>query len=317
MPSPVGARLARDSTTVIKRRTALILSSQDVNWRTSGLARRGRYREVNEDLAMIEATDLDDLLAAGEPVPAEPRLDRPWADVVPDQLRMLRLAAQPVDRATGPRPLRFVQYGRVERHSIERSLLRLEVQLPGQRLNREKNRLDVWADHRTRQVSFDPPAGLQIEPWNRGIGRFLIAQAVLWAQKRWGVYHLESSALASKDGLNEATRLRRDHVLKTHGLEVRYSDPQRLKGTFDAVTIGALLPTWNTEKVQIVEILEASSMLQLAEQNLHEMENQLRKQQEGLTNLKREDSSLRFTIGCLIAFAVFQAGLLIWIATHR
>jgi hypothetical protein len=26
---------------------------------------------------------------------------------------------------------------------------------------------------------------------------------------------------------------------------------------------------------------------------------------------------LRFTITCLVAFAVFQAGLLIWIATHR
>ncbi|MGV8710757.1 hypothetical protein ACV35Q_31675, partial [Pseudomonas aeruginosa] len=30
----------------------------------------------------------------------------------------------------------------------------------------------------------------------------------------------------------------------------------------------------------------------------------------------RDDTSLRFTIACLTAFAVFQAGLLIWIATH-
>ena len=32
--------------------------------------------------------------------------------------------------------------------------------------------------------------------------------------------------------------------------------------------------------------------------------------------LRHEDSSLRFTIMCLVALALFQAGLLIWIATR-
>lgn len=36
-----------------------------------------------------------------------------------------------------------------------------------------------------------------------------------------------------------------------------------------------------------------------------------------MNKYKREDSGLRFTITCLVAFAVFQAGLLIWIATQR
>ncbi|MEK1839763.1 MAG: hypothetical protein AAAB23_31035, partial [Pseudomonas sp.] len=36
-----------------------------------------------------------------------------------------------------------------------------------------------------------------------------------------------------------------------------------------------------------------------------------------VSKYKREDTGLRFTIICLVAFAVFQAGLLIWIATHR
>jgi hypothetical protein len=58
-------------------------------------------------------------------------------------------------------------------------------------------------------------------------------------------------------------------------------------------------------------------MLQQAEQNLQEQDVKLRKQDEAVTRFKREDSSLRFTIACLVAFAVFQAGLLIWIATHR
>lgn len=267
---------------------------------------------------MIEATELDDSPQEAPPAEAPPKYpDLPWGDVVPDQLRMLRLVPQPMDRATGARPLRFVQFGRIEKHSVERSLLRMEVQLPGQRLNKEKNRLDVWADHKAHVVFFQPDSGLQLEPANRGLGRFMIAQAVKWAQKRWGSYRIESTALASKDGLNEDTRLRRDHVLKTHGFEVQYADPQHLKGTFKDATIGALLPNWNGEKVQLVEILEAGTMLQLAEQNLQNMENKLRQQEERIGKFKREDSSLRFTIACLVTFAVFQAGLLIWMATHH
>ena len=270
---------------------------------------------------MIDASDLEETPEAETPeadVPAPPRHPNlPWAEVVADHTKMLRLVPQPTDRATGARPLRFVQFARAERHSVERSLLRMEIQLPGQRLNKEKNCLDIWADHKEHVVFFQPDSGLQLEPANRGIGRFLIAQGVAWAQKRWGGYRIETTALASKDGLNEATRLRRDHTLKTHGFEVAYADPQHLKGSFRETQVAALLPTWNTSKVQVVEILEAGTMLQVAEHKLQEMEVKQRKQEERLAHFKRDDSSLRFTIACLVVFAVFQAGLLIWMATNR
>jgi hypothetical protein len=58
-------------------------------------------------------------------------------------------------------------------------------------------------------------------------------------------------------------------------------------------------------------------MLEKAEQNMKEQEVQIRQHEEKVGKYKREDSSLRFTIACLVTFAVFQAGLLIWIATHR
>lgn len=58
-------------------------------------------------------------------------------------------------------------------------------------------------------------------------------------------------------------------------------------------------------------------MLQQAEQTLQEQEVKLREKEEKVTKYQREDTGLRFTITCLVAFAVFQAGLLIWIATHR
>jgi len=68
--------------------------------------------------------------------------------------------------------------------------------------------------------------------------------------------------------------------------------------------------------VQFIEQLDAAQMLQLADQNLQEQDAQLRKQRERLEQFRREDGGLRFTIACLVTFCLFQAGLLIWIATH-
>ena len=49
---------------------------------------------------------------AGSEEPASPEASvRPWADVQPEQFKMLRLAPLQTDRSTGARPLRFVQFG--------------------------------------------------------------------------------------------------------------------------------------------------------------------------------------------------------------
>ncbi len=265
---------------------------------------------MTEPQASPESTAED---AEAAPVPVE----LPWADVQPEHFKLLRLAPLTTDRATGARPLRFIQFGYAERHSKERSLLRLEVQLPGQRVRKEQNRLDVWVDHSTKRVHFEPEAGLQIEPANRGIGRFLAAQAAIWAQKKGSHYRVDGAALQNKDALNEDTRLRRDHFLKVQGFEVVYADPLHLKGSYKDVQVGELRSQWNSEKLQFVEILEAAQMLQTAEQNLLEQEVKLRQQEERVSKFKREDTGLRFTITCLVAFAMFQAGLLIWIATRH
>lgn len=248
--------------------------------------------------------------AAPEPAPL------PWAEVTAEHFQLLRLAPLPTDRNSGARPLRFVQYGYAERHNKDTSLLRMVIQLPGQKVRKEQNHLDIWVDHQEKRVHIGPESGLQIEPLNRGLGRFLLSQAVSWAQRKWAHYRVDGAALANKDALNEDTRLRRDHVLNSHGLEVEYADAQHLKGRYIEVQVGELKGGWNADKVQRIEILDAAHMLQQAEQNLQEKEAQLRERDERVSKYRREDSGLRFTITCLVAFAVFQAGLLIWIATH-
>ncbi|HCS45179.1 MAG TPA: hypothetical protein DIW52_20520, partial [Pseudomonas sp.] len=160
-------------------------------------------------------------------------------------------------------------------------------------------------------------SGLQIEPMNRGIGRFMAAQGISWAKNRWPGYTVDGTDLNNKDALNEDTRLRRDHFLRWHGFDVVYADAQHLKGSVKEVRVGDLVGGWNVEKLQVVEIVEAAQMLQQAEQNLAEQEVKLKKHEEKVSQYQREDAGLRFTITCLVAFAVFQAGLLIWIATHR
>ena len=239
-----------------------------------------------------------------------------WEGLAAEHYQLLRLAPLPTDRITGVRPLRFVRLGRVERHDKEQSLLRLNVELPGQRLRREQNVLEVWVDHRSREVRFGPEQGLRIEPINRGLGRFLLAQGIAWARQRWGSYTVEGGALAAKDVLSEDTRQLRDHFLRIQGFDVAYQDPAQVKGSYGASRVSVLNPEWNQERVQILDLLDCGAMLQQADHNLHEQQVKLNKLERRVEVFKREDSGLRFTIACLVALAVFQAGLLIWIATR-
>ncbi|MCX2890980.1 hypothetical protein DMX11_24450 [Pseudomonas sp. LB-090624] len=256
------------------------------------------------------------------PVAAEPAEEPqqspalPWAELTAEHFQLLRLAALPIDRSTGARPLRFVQFGYAERHDKAHSLLRMEITLPGQKVHKEQNRLDIRVDHAERRVRIGSEHGLQIEPVNRGIGRFMLAQAAQWLQRKWSHYQVEGMALPSKDALNEDSRLRRDNCLRGVGIEVEYEDNQHLKGRTVDMPAGQLKAAWNSERLQRVEILDAAHLLQQADQQLQEMEGQLRERDERVAKYRREDGGLRFTITCLVAFAMFQAGLLIWIATR-
>lgn len=238
----------------------------------------------------------------------------PWDDLTAEHFQLLRLAPLPTDRNSGARPLRFVQFGYAERNDKAHSLLRMEVRLPGQKTRKEQNQLDIRVDHAEHRVYIGSDSGLQLEPLNRGLGRYMLAQAVHWLQRRWPHYQVEGRALPSKDALNEDSRLRRDQFLRAIGIEVEYADPQHLKGRTVEATVGQLKGGWNSEKVQRLDLLDAANMLQQADQQLMEKEAQLRERDERVAKYQREDTGLRFTITCLIAFVLFQVGLFVWVA---
>jgi hypothetical protein len=239
----------------------------------------------------------------------------PWAELAPETFSLLRLAPLPTDRQTGARPLRFIQFGRVERLGRRHSLLRLTLQLPGQPERKEQNVLEVWANHEQRLLSFGPDEGLQVNPENRGLGRFMLAQGISWARQHFAHYQVENTTLPSMGNASEAARVRRDYSLQAQGFEVEYLDPNQMKAQCGAPRASSLNGDWNREKVQIVELLDVATMLQQADQGLREQDVKIRKLEERITVFKREDNNLRFTIACLVAFCLFQAGLLIWIAT--
>ncbi|TBU98869.1 hypothetical protein DNJ95_06335 [Stutzerimonas kirkiae] len=238
----------------------------------------------------------------------------PWAELAPERFRLLRLAPLAADKYTGPRPLRFVELAQVERHSPEESLLRLFIHQTGQKRSHKQNTLEVWADHENKTLRFGPESGLSIVPANRGLGRFLLAQAVLWAQKSWSHYLVEGGTLAENG--HEEQRQLRDHFLQTQGFDVEYNLEHQFKGSYSAPRVSALRGDWNQDKVQIIELLDSASMLEQADQNLAKQEAHIAELQEQIAKYRREDGGLRFTIVCLIAFCLFQAGLLIWIATR-
>ncbi len=128
----------------------------------------GDKSELGQDLAVMTDTQTSPDTTAEKDVP--PAVELPWADVHVEHHKMLRLAPLQTDRNTGGRPLRFVEFGYAERNNKEHSLMRMSIALPGQRVRKEQNHLDVWVDHTTKRVHFGPDSGLQIEPtepWHR------------------------------------------------------------------------------------------------------------------------------------------------------
>lgn len=239
-------------------------------------------------------------------------LKRQWAELPPRQWQLLRLSPLATERSTGPRPLRFAELARLERHSPILSMLRLTIQLPAQLLHKEQNVLEVWLDHQQRTLQFGPETGLLIEPNNRGLARFLLAQGILWAQQRCGHYRVIGADFAAKDSFDEQQRSRRDHILEALGFTITYSDKLQIKGGFGANLASDLIGEWNRDKVQTIALLDAGKILQQADQTLAEQAIKLRQKEELLAAYKRDEGALRFTISALMLLCLFLTALTLW-----
>lgn len=239
-----------------------------------------------------------------------------WAALPYDNVQMLRLAPLIAERETGLRPLLFGCLSRVSRHSKELSMLRLSVSLPEQKNNKTINYLEVWVHHQTKEIRILPEHGLLTEPGNRGLGRLLLAQAAGWLSPKWHDYSLPSIDLKATLVPSDLARLRRDHALQAQGFTVTYNDAVQMSARCTVMNLLQLGKEWNHEKVRIMDHLEAAHLLYSSDLNLKAQTSRLQKLSERVELLKRDDNTLRFTIFTLVFFAIFQAGLLIWMATR-
>lgn len=277
---------------------------------------------VRTDSETPQATDATDVQSADEagPVPAAEtplqKKQKTWAALPYDSVQILRLAPLTAERETGLRPLLFGCLNRISRHSKEMSMLRLSVVFPDKKFGKNSNNLELWVDHREKTIQILPEHGLFTEPGNRGLGRLLMAQAVEWCSPKWHDYSLPSLELKTKLVPTDMARLRRDHALQAQGFTVTYNDGVQMSASCTAIRLDQLGREWNRDKIRIMDHLEAAHLLYSSDLNLKSQTSQISALNQKLELLQRDDNTMRFTIFTLIFFAIFQAGLLIWMATR-
>lgn len=254
--------------------------------------------------------------AAEQPESALQRYQREWSKLPYERSSLLRLAALPADRTTGLRPLMFASLDKVSRHNKEVSLLRLRLRLPGSKEEKGLNQLDVWVDHKSKEISLVPEHGLHLAPANRGLGRFMLASIVRWCSPSWSEYSLPPVALKSRLVADDAARLRRDHALQAQGFTLTYEDAVKMSAVCSAMKLEQLHSEWNKDKVRELDNLEVAQLLHTSDMNLKAQTAQINQLLEQQASLKRDDNTLRFTIVTLIFFSIFQACLLIWMASR-
>ncbi len=254
-----------------------------------------------------------------EPQPALSPLQlrqQEWSRLPVGQQQLLRLAALPADRTTGLRPLLFVSLEKTSKHSKEVSLLRLDVKVPGSQPEKGVNQLELWVDHLNKEITFSPDHGVVVSLPNRGLGRFLLATAIGWCSPAWASYRLQPIDLKSQLVSDDAARLRRDHALQAQGFTLTYVDAVQMSAVCNATRLEQLHGDWNREKIRAMDNLEVAQLLHSSDMNLKAQTSQINQLLGRIELLKRDDNTLRFTILTLIFFAIFQAGLLIWMATR-
>lgn len=192
-------------------------------------------------------------------------------------------------------------------------LLRLKVHLEDESVAADTNVMEVMVDHNRQRVRFGPLQGLRLFPAQRGLCGFLLAQLVDWCQRHYGDYAVTPIVLRPDDAPNDESRQIRERLLKRAGFHLTYTDEEKTEGKAQANRVGDLVSSWNVERVQRLHIGE--TLRQLREQETLNREQHLRltSLQATLSEYKRNDLGHRFAIGCLIAFSIFQALMLLWV----
>ena len=192
-------------------------------------------------------------------------------------------------------------------------LLRLELRIEEDSVPPGTNYMEMLVDHRHQRVRFGPLQGLRIFPAQRGVGGFLLAQLIDWAQRKYADYAVTPITLHAAEVADGEARQIRERLLQRAGFHQSYNDEGRTQGKAQANRVGDLVASWNVERVQRLHVGELLQQLREQETQNRQQLAQITTLQARLEEYQRNDLGHRFAIGCLIVFSIFQALMLLWV----
>ncbi|HDY97932.1 MAG TPA: hypothetical protein ENH72_05535 [Pseudomonas sabulinigri] len=192
-------------------------------------------------------------------------------------------------------------------------LLRLQFRFEGEALPDIGNRLEVLVDHQRQRVRFGPISGVSIQPAQRGLGTFMLAQLIHWCQRYCGDYAITPINLRADDFKNADARAAFENILSRAGFTISTLEEGSGNGAAQANRVNDLIGSWNTEKIQPLQIGSLLDQLREHESLNQKQAAQMNKLQNLIASYKRTDIGNRFAIGCLIVFSIFQALMLLWV----
>ena len=210
-------------------------------------------------------------------------------------------------------PERLAQIAVTQESIASLELLRLQVRFEGEPLPEAGNRVEVLVDHKRKRVRFGPVDGVQIVPAQRGLGTFMLAQLIHWCQRYCGDYAVTPITLHSSASPTEDARTARDAILNRAGFNITPIDGEAGAALAQANRVNDLIGSWNTERIQPLQINTLLAQLRENETLNQKQETRINQLEAAIASYKRSDLGNRFAIGCLIAFSIFQALMLLWV----
>ncbi|WOD09606.1 hypothetical protein RPW65_11015 [Pseudomonas sp. NyZ704] len=201
----------------------------------------------------------------------------------------------------------------IQERAAHLELFRLRVNTDGESKTDDFNLMEVLVDHKNRRVRFGPLEHVRMQPAQRGLGGYLLAQLIEWCQRSCGDYSITPIMLHAEEVSSEESRLIREKLLLRAGFDLSYSNEERTAGRAQANRVSSLISSWNTEKVAAIQISDILNQLREQEQLNRKQQAQLSQFQRVIDNFKNNEMNQRFAIGCLIVFAIFQALMLLWV----
>lgn len=201
----------------------------------------------------------------------------------------------------------------VQERAAHLELMRLRVSIDGETQSDSANLLEVLVDHKNHRVRFSPLEQVRMQPAQRGVGGYLLAQLIEWCQLHCADYSITPIILSAEDVSSEENRLIREKLLLRAGFDLHYSNEEHSAGRAQANRVSSLSSSWNSEKVAPMQLSNILAQLREQEQLNRSQQAQSAQLQRVIDSINNNDISQRFAIGCLIVFALFQALMLLWV----